>query len=238
MKVIQILKTNWKYLLVIVIALLLILKSISYSKLSDKYNEKTHLITTMGDSLQVWKDKNNVSHAKIEVLQTQSAKDFLTLSTKDKEIQNLQSTVKEYKNKLGEHGSVTNISTEVKFDTIYASRDTTFKDISIQDSIKNSWIKTSFGFIEGKTFYKLQTRDDYSIIIGEESQGLFKSKKPFVEVLNKNPYSETKSVKTYQVIDRRKKRFGLGVGIGYGVGTNFQFQPYIGISFNYLLISF
>ena len=55
--------------------------------------------------------------------------------------------------------------------------------------------------------------------------------------MNENPYSETKSLRTYQVI-KKDKKFSVGPFIGYGIGTNFIFQPSIGVSVQYNIIRF
>ena len=77
--------------------------------------------------------------------------------------------------------------------------------------------------------------NEYSVVIGEESQGWFKPKKTFVEVINLNPFSETTKLRTYQVESKPIKRIGIGPGVYYGIGFNFQSQVFVGIGVQYNL---
>ena len=82
----------------------------------------------------------------------------------------------------------------------------------------------------------LKIKNEYSIIIGEEKDGFLK-KKSFVEIINKNPYSMTESLRTYEV-SQKKKKFSIGPYIGYGIGVNFIPQATVGIGLTYSLFKF
>lgn len=194
------------------------------------------------DSIKSWRDSNNILHTKNNVLLFQNAKILLNLQTKDKEVEELQKIVKQYKNKLGGKSSVTNFKTVVCYDTIYKTK---FKEvekecsnINLTDSISNNWVHNVFAFNlrDSTVSLKLKIKNEYSVIIGEESQGWFKPKKPFVEVLNKNPYSETTKLRTFQVETKPIKKIGIGPGVYYGVGNTFQPQVFIGIGVQYNFI--
>ena len=221
------------------------------SRNQDKIiSEKTNLINALNDTVKIWKDKNGISHSKTEVIKTSSISDFLKQNVKDKETKELQNVVKENKNRLGKQGSVTKFNGIVEFETeIPTLRDTIYipKDgLVIKKSIYNSsfdmdgWVTGSVKASEDSTKINLRIKNDYTVIIGEEKTGFLGlgKRKPFVEVTNKNPYSETTSLKTYQVENYKIKRFGVGPNISYSLGANGQLYPTFGIGLQYNVIRF
>ena len=228
--------------ILVVIIVILYFTNISYQK---EARENANLVISLNDTLKTWKDKDSLSHAKIQIIETERAKDFLSLQSKDEEIIKLQKTVKQYEKQIKNQGSVTNFTSETKIIT---------KDSLVTDSVCG---KCSFYFSNSNPWYSvdasvsptetpnqlslsldLKVKNEYSVIIGEEKQGLFKKPKPFVEVLNHNPYSETESLRTYQVSNNvRVKRFGIGPNISVGFNDK-GFSWFIGIGLQYNLIRF
>ena len=221
------------------------------SRNQDKIiSEKTNLINALNDTVKIWKDKNGISHSKTEVIKTSSISDFLKQNVKDKETKELQNVVKENKNRLGKQGSVTKFNGIVEFETeIPTLRDTIYipKDgLVIKKPIYNSsfdmdgWVVGSVKASEDSTKINLRIKNDYTVIVGEEKTGFLGlgKRKPFVEVTNKNPYSETTSLKTYQVENYKIKRFGVGPNISYSLGANGQLYPTFGIGLQYNIIRF
>lgn len=229
------------YALMFLIIIILLKQCESYK---DKYNTEKDLINSLQDTLKVWKDKDSLNHAKIQVIETQKTKDFLNLQTKNEEIQKLQQLVKDNQKKLKDKGSVTYIAGKTKFDTVFITKLEYVEilgDNTIHDSISNSWITSHFGFSKDSVYFDLTVTNRYSVIIGEEKEGLFKPPRLYVEVINENPYSETTSLRTYQVSNNSKpKRFSIGPMIGAGISYNkrFIFTPVIGIGLQYSLIKF
>lgn len=228
-------------ILVVIIAILYF-TNINYQK---EAKENANLVISLNDTLKTWKDKDSLSHAKIQIIETERTKDFLSLQSKDEEIIKLQKTVKQYEKQIKNQGSVTNFASETKIIT---------KDSLVTDSVcgkcsfyfsdSNTWFSVDVSIYPTKTpnqvglSLDLKVKNKYSVIIGEEEQGLFKKPKPFVEVLNHNPYSETKSLKTYQVSNNvRVKRFGIGPNISAGLDDK-GFSWYIGFGLQYNLIKF
>ena len=237
-----------KWIRVVFIAILMVIiailyfTNISYQK---EAKENANLVISLNDTLKTWKDKDSLSHAKIQIIETERTKDFLSLQSKDEEIIKLQKTVKQYEKQIKNQGSVTNFASETKIIT---------KDSLVTDSVCG---KCSFYFSNSNPWYSvdasiyptetpnqvslsldLKVKNEYSVIVGEEKQGLFKKPKPFVEVLNHNPYSETESLKTYQVSNNvRVKRFGIGPNISAGLDGK-GFSWFIGIGLQYNLIRF
>ena len=213
-------------------------------------SEKTNLINALNDTVKIWKDKNGISHSKTEVIKTSSISDFLKQNVKDKETKELQNVVKENKNRLGKQGSVTKFNGIIEFEKeIPTLRDTIYipkGDLVIKKPVYNSsfdmdgWVVGSIKASEDSTKINLKVKNDYTVIIGEEKTGFLGlgKRKPFVEVTNKNPYSETTSLKTYQVENYKIKRFGIGPNISYSLGANGQLYPTFGIGLQYNVIRF
>ena len=237
-----------KWIRVVFIAILMVIiailyfTNISYQK---EAKENANLVISLNDTLKTWKDKDSLSHAKVQIIETERTKDFLSLQSKDEEIIKLQKTVKQYEKQIKNQGSVTNFTSETKIIT---------KDSLVTDSVcgkcyfyfsnSNPWFSVDASIYPTKTpnqlnlSLDLKVKNEYSVIVGEEKQGLFKKPKPFVEVLNHNPYSETESLKTYQVSNNvRVKRFGIGPNISVGFNDK-GFSWFIGIGLQYNLIRF
>ena len=234
-------------IVLIIILSFFIVRSCNQDKI---ISEKTNLISSLNDTIKIWKDKNGISHSKTEVIKTSSVNDFLKQNVKDEETKELQNTVKKDKNRLGKQGSVTKFNGIIEFekeiptlrDTIYIPKD----GLVIKKPVYNSsfdmdgWVTGSVKASEDSTKINLRIKNDYTVIIGEEKTGFLGlgKRKPFVEVTNKNPYSETTSLKTYQVENYKIKRFGVGPNISYSLGANGQLYPTFGIGLQYNVIRF
>ena len=237
-----------KTLVYIIIAaiLLLLFEGVVVYRFSNKSRaEDKSLIGSLNAELTTWKDKDSLSHAKIQIIETEKTKDFLSLQSKDKDIIKLQKTVKQYEKQIKNQGSVTNFTSETKITT---------KDSLVTDSVcgkcsfyfsnSNPWFSVDASIYPTETpnqlslSLDLKVKNEYSVIVGEEKQGLFKKPKPFVEVLNHNPYSETESLRTYQVSTPKLKRWGVGPQIGFGLNSNFTTGAYVGIGLHYSFFNF
>ena len=234
-------------IVLIIILSFFIVRSCNQDKI---ISEKTNLISSLNDTIKIWKDKNGISHSKTEVIKTSSVNNFLKQNVKDEETKELQNAVKKDKNRLGKQGSVTKFNGIIEFekeiptlrDTIYIPKD----GLVIKKPVYNSsfdmdgWVVGSIKASEDSTKINLKVKNDYTVIIGEEKTGFLGlgKRKPFVEVTNKNPYSETTSLKTYQVENYKIKRFGIGPNISYSLGANGQLYPTFGIGLQYNVIRF
>ena len=101
-------------IIAIVLSILLVVSVHCTEYLYDKKNEQKTLISSLNAELISWKDKDSLNHSKIEIIETERAKDFLSLYSKDAEIKKLQETVRKYEKQLKERGSVTNITTSTE----------------------------------------------------------------------------------------------------------------------------
>lgn len=240
---------NFKTISVTIIILLISIFSTVYLINIDykRTKQKINLIKSLQDSLQIYKNKDNNEVAKIGTINS-STKDFIDLKIKDKEIQELQKLVKEYKNKLKNQGSVTKFSNNTKVETKTITKieyDTIIKN-NIQEIYPkyksnfnlNNWVVGDIIASKDSTNINLGVKNKYAVIIGEESQGWFKPKKTFVEVINYNPYSSIEKLRTYQVEKPKNKLFSIGPYIGVGINQERKFIPSIGIGLQYNIFKF
>ena len=86
--------------ILMVIIAILYFTNISYQK---EAKENANLVISLNDTLKTWKDKDSLSHAKIQIIETERTKDFLPLQSKDEEIIKLQKTVKQYEKQIKNH---------------------------------------------------------------------------------------------------------------------------------------
>lgn len=207
--------------------------------------EKVTVYEHLEDSTNYFKNKLKETVAENIVLATQNINTFLDIKSKDNLIVSLQARVKQYKNQLKEGGSVVDFGTSTLVDKTVA---TIVDSLPINDSLscepkysasfRDKWIQYEIHSSKDSTKLKLMTEDNYSVIVGEEKQGLFKKKKDFADVISSSPYARVKQVRSYEVKDTRKpSRLSIGIQGGYGI-TLHGFSPFIGVGaqFNILKI--
>ena len=236
------------FLIMLCIGLLLLLYT-CFNK-----NDNSKLVNPiLNDNQKTFKDKDSLNHTTNNVIESK-AKDFIDLEVKDKQIIELQELVKKYKKQLASKGSATNFTSETKIDNSFSIKKDTIEtkivdndtikthkylyDILLKDKKEKVWVIGNAIATKDSLHLTQKIINEYSVIIGEESQGWFKPKKPFVEVINLNPFSETTKLRTYQVETKPIKKIGIGPGVYYGIGNNFQPQVFIGIGIQYNLIRF
>lgn len=226
------------YHIVIGIFIALIPYYFIYNK-SKEINFYKNNMSALADTLDIYKDQNGNQVAEIQSLQTSKVKDIRDLKTSDSTILELKKIIRQNEKKLKNKGSVTTFSGETKIDTVFATEVRYEKDslfpVYFSDINLDNWV---IGNVEAKVdgvFVDLKIKNTYSIVIGDEKQGLFKKKVPFAMVTNYNPYSETTSLRTYQVDVPRKKRIHIGPALIY---DPFSGQVRIGAGISYSIISF
>lgn len=104
------------------------------------------------------------------------------------------------------------------------------------------WVKGVTIATKDSTRLKLEIINKYDLIIGEEPipgtgfLGINRKTRPFSEVTNLNPYSQTKTIRTYSVkqLPAAKKRIGLGIQVGY---DPIRKQSYIGAGVQYNILN-
>ena len=218
-----------KFLDIIYIVLIIIFVIFALKRCKNDIREFSNIdkLETLTDSIKYYKDNYNVLHSRISIIE---ADNFTKIKSKDKDIQELQELVKKYKNVQ----AATVIKTETKvvekivnkpiFDTV--SRETAYYSKFDLD-----------GFVWGEIIAKkdstdliLNIRNDFNIV------SYYDKGKLILDVSDKNPYSITKSQRSYINLPKQK-RWGLGINAGYGVSKS-GLSPYIGLGVNYNLINF
>lgn len=187
------------------------------------------------DSITTYKNKEGQYVATISTFEDSNTDMFLALKTKDQEVIDLQVTVKEYKKKLKEKGSATNVGSETEVDTVFRTTVIVEKDSSItyKSAIPlEPWITGTIVMTKDSTIIGLKVVNKYTVIVGEDKKFLRKGV-PYVEVTNKNPYTKTTSLRAYQVALPKPKRIFLGPAVGYGVNG-----PFVGVVVGYGLLRF
>lgn len=213
-------------------------------------NEQVNLYENLDDTTVYYKNLSNENVARNSLLETDKAKTFLLIQSRDSLVRKLQARVKEYQNKLKEGGSVTNFDSNTEINNTTPS--ITFYDtvrtldgesltIPCSDtyttSYEDKYVNYSIKASKDSTNVKIAINDSYSVILGSDRIKPFKKRKEFVEIINDSPYSKVKNVKTYQIQDERKPvRLSLGLQVGYSV-TPLGFAPYLGLGVQYNLLN-
>ena len=218
-----------------------------YNKEKNNYKEQVNLYNAITDNLKTWKDKDSLNLAKIQVMQTDKASDFL-------KIKNLEGTNLELQNLIKSQGKkIKDLNTAliVKSETII--RDTTriyypiegdtiiFSQSVLLDSIKNEWITALYGFNKGRSVLDFTLVNDYHITIGYEGGNVFKQGTPFAIIKNLNPYTITNDLRVYQTSMKKQKRIGISLQTGFGGLYDIKtktlgYGPYVGLGVNYNIL--
>lgn len=226
----------------LIVALIIMAKM--YFGERDLRIEQELLVEASTDELKVWKNKNGENVAKIQVLETQKAATFLAFKSQDSTIQELQRLVKTnaslFKKANGAAGiikSETNLDveavTEVSQDSITGSPVYT-------SNMKTKWYELNTVASEDTTKVKLKTIHSLSLVMGSESQGLFKKRKTYATAKDANPFSDIKDMRIYNVTQDRK-HFVFGPYAGFGAtktGTDIKAGWTVGVGVTYKLFEF
>lgn len=230
------------------IAIGLVLRGCEQEK---KLVETNKLLVDANSELVVWKDAEGKSSAKITAMETEKAKDFLRLQSKDVDILQLQSLVRDYKSKLNKGGSISIIKTEANIDTTIS----TVVTIDTTQTVKegdcpsptysstfnlDNWVTGSTVATKDSTRVKVKFREQLDVIIGRDKTGFLGLGKgtPFAQVNLHNPYNEVTQIKTYSVKEPPTKYWHVGIGVFYGVGNSFEPQVILGAGLMWTPINF
>jgi hypothetical protein len=229
-------KTLWHIGLVIA---LLLMTYLYLNERNIRIEQETLIEASMSE-IEVWRGKNGESIAKIQVLETSNKKAFLNLQTKDSTILDLQELVRINRKLFNDaKAAAAIIKSQTTIDTTTATV-VTIDSVSntpiYTANIKNKWYEANTVATKDSTTIKLTTVHNLSLVIGTESQGLFKKRKTVAIVQDDNPYSEIKDMRVYNVT-QSKKRFVVGPYIGMGItGTSINWS--VGLGVTYKLIEF
>lgn len=248
---------NKKQIIGGVVAVILLLSSAFFIKSCSKnkdFKDKAEALSNITDSLKTIVEEDST-------LSTIS--DFVTdnldgIFSKDSTVLALKQEVAKYKDELKNLKSVTTVGSTIKWktrtkteviwktaiDTIFFPE---FKDsiVYVVDTVfltpqynshfnLNGWVEGDVEANSDSTEVRVSVKDDFTIAIGEEKIGWFKTK-PIATINSKNPYSRVQNFKTYQVTTPKKKRFGLGPYTGFSYDGE-KIIPQIGIGLTFDVI--
>ncbi len=205
-----------------------------YKSQMDKFEDLKLENSTLTDSLIIKRLENGQQTAMINVLQADRVQDLLKIKSKDSVINKLQVEVQRYKKEIKKGGSVTVVgnSTNVTGTTPIIPADTSQASIApFSFTFSDKWIYLSGKGLNDSLDFDLKVKNEYTIAIGYEK------KKPFVEITNHNPYTETSYLRTFEVKVPKASRFGLGLQAGYGISKN-GLSPYVGIGGQFTILRF
>jgi acyl carrier protein len=212
-------------------------------KSKDDLGQRDSVIEALNSELITWKDENNLQKAKIKVIEAEKASLFLDLKVRDTLIKDLQIEVKRNKDKIKDKGSVTIFNTVTEFDTIIkvvrvdGTKVYDTQSCVFSQTINTEFLDATYGLDStDHAFLTLKTYDKYSLVIGEEKAGFLK-KKTYAEITNHNPFTQTKTLKTYQT-QQKKKHFSVGPNISLGLGNDLVIRPYVGFGVQYSMFEF
>lgn len=212
--------------IIFLVIFLVLLNFYQCSKNKQEIKEYENLITAIQDTLIFTQKENGTYLSTISVLTAENGQTFLKMKSKDKEIQELQNAVKQYKNKIQ---TLTQFTSQLKFDTIVNTV------VKYQDtfptyyfSFKDEWIDLRGNSNKNNTQLSLQTTEKYDVAIYEEKKQIR------IDILNRNPYSKTTGIQSFYKTKPKQKRIGVGpyIGYGYGINQKFGFEVGIGITYN------
>lgn len=186
-------------------------------------------ISALEDTITIKKNKNNQYVSTISALTAESAKTFAKLDIKNKEVKELQNTIKEYKYKVE---TLTKFKSQIIVDTV---TNTVVEYIqgelpTYKWKFKDEWIDLSGVSKEANTQFSLEVTNKYDVALYE------KKKQYKIDITNYNPYSKTTNIQSFYKSKPRQKRVGIGPYIGYGYNNGFGFQAGIGITYNILYL--
>lgn len=223
---------------VIVAGVILLFFSI---KTCNSLNEVNSLYEGVSSELITFKNERGLMESHILGLEAENKKSLLKIKSKDSTILWLQNVVRKYKGKINT-AVVAGVETESigSTETTIVKSDTVIKDsiVYVYPVYESQWDnKWESGIIEAsKDSVKrdIKVRNDFEITLGKVSNGWFKKKEYRVNMLNLNPNTVTRELRSFNV-KSKPKRWALGFSGGYGF-YNGGLGFYLGAGVNYNVI--
>ena len=169
-------------------------------------------VTGITDSVHIYRDSLNNEVSYRQSLEASNAESVLKLKTKDSTILKLQSSISNMK------GDVKKLKAVVLFNnaTISELKDSLRNKIVAIDStadsaypvynriVKDEWINADITLGLSKFDFKLKVKNEFDVKFTEEPDG-FLNTKTIVTVVNKNPYTYTTDLISYNVKTQKTK---------------------------------
>ncbi len=224
--------------LILIIALIVMFKHYYYER--TRRVEVENLVEASNKEVEKWVDKHGQSLAKIQILETANKENFLSYKTQNQTIKELQELVKENKKLLkGAKGAAGIIKSTTEISATSGTKiekDETGSPV-YSSKIEDPWFKADVKASKDSTDLKIKTIHSLSLVMGYESEGLFKKKKPYAVAKDANPYSDIQDMRIYN-ITKTKHKFSVGPYLGPGLnvsGGEIKFGWNAGIGINYSL---
>ena len=231
--------TNRIYLGIFGIVLfLIIILGIKCYTLNKDLNNAIHNLNASKDSITTLTLKNGQQLATINsyILDKKQMQEYMNLT---------KSEMKDLEKKVGKIGYISNIKTEIQYDTITSYDTVIIKDDITKFNIKHTdeWLK-----LHGTSYIKdnVATTVLDTISINTPLQvGLTDDYR--VWVVSPNPYLKISDIKSTIIknsqLNKKQKKFGVGIQVGYGTGYDMVNKrllqgPYIGIGVSYNFLFF
>lgn len=236
-------KNKYKTFLYIFIALIILgLQFYNFFLFEERRETENNLLKASQDSLFIWKNKHGQQMARIKVLESSNIENLLLLETTNETINELKNLVKENKKLLKERGSATIIKTTTKIDTTVVTiveTDTITGFPIYRSKIENKWYNIKSVASKDSTQHLFKTFSELNIIVGQEKQKGLKKSIPYAIANDKNPYTNIKDMRVYQVSLPKQKRLNFGIYTGYGINLNNKISTGVqfGVGLNYNIIS-
>lgn len=207
-------------IIILILCSVLIFFSVMYYNERDARIEQENLVTASNDKLETWINKNGENVAKIAVLETANAKTFLAFQSQDSTIRELQQLVRDNRKLFNDSKGVAGIiKSETNINATGATevtQDSVTKAPIYNSLLEDEWYTITTKATKDSTTVKLKTYHNLSLVMGSESQGLFKKKKPFAIAKDKNPYSNITDMRIYNVTEAEGSPFSIGPYVGFG----------------------
>ena len=214
------------------------------------------IIRALDDTITKYKNAYKETVYTMSVIKTENAKTILALQTKDSTVRRLQGLVSDYQGKLEAGSAVLTAKIEtmmhdkpsvesIFFDTgeYYVPKNykldtttngyypyNTYPTYKIHSDSTNHWLLYDITVNHDSSNVNIKVLNDFDAVIGVNK------KKPFVDIIIKNPYSIVSTIRTYQVSLPKPKRWGIGPSAG--MTFDGVLKPYVGIGLSYNLIRF
>lgn len=199
------------FLSVILLLLVVVFFSVrSCSNNKSKGGEALNLNDAIQDTLVSYRNENKELVSKIKAFELEKTKDFIELKTNDSIIKKLQREVERYKKVIGEGNTVTIFETVTKFDTLI---EYVYLDDTITFEYCDEWVDFTGVGNSSLLDFSLTIKEDFTFSV------LGKPGDMYVELVNKNPYSDTRYLRSYIKSNKvKKQKIGVGFCIGPSVG--------------------
>lgn len=229
-----------KDIVMLLTSAIIIFMSWQIKTLKQEKKENNNTIDNLTAGIFTYHLKDGRQAAKIAAFEAANLKSLLALESKDSTIQELQKETKRYKKQIKNGGGVvviegnTNMGGTVITNPIFNVDGS--KPVYRFTSV-NEWVSLSGISKSDSTSFNLSVRNKYTVALGYEKKNLFSKAKPFAEVTNANPYTETETIRAFITSSTRVKRWGIGLQGGYGMGKE-GFGGYVGVGISYNFIRF